>query len=82
MASRVLRVAVMCWFPTESNPIPISIKFKDDTGEIRQIKDIHIISTSTISQGKNFICDAVVSGIKQEFELTFFSEDCRWLLKI
>ena len=82
MAQKTRDVAVMCWFPSSGNPFPVSIKFRDDNGEIMSVKDIYIKDTIDIFQGKEFKCEAIISGIKTMFSLIFFSADCRWTLTI
>ena len=81
MSHRVREVAVMCWFPTsDKEPMPLSIKFIDDDHELISIKDIKILSTETIMQGKEFKCEAIVHDKLIRFTLTFFSGICRWML--
>ena len=82
MAQKSREVAVMCWFPSGSKPFPVSIKFRDDNGEIMSVKDIYIKDTIDVFQGKEFKCEAIIGGIKTDFSLMFFSADCRWLLTI
>ena len=82
MVQRTRDVAVMCWFPTKQDPIPVSIKFMDDNGEICHIKDIRVITTEHISQGKRFSCETFIGEIKHKFTLEFFAEKCRWFLHL
>ena len=83
MALRSREAAVMCWFPTgDKQPIPVSMKFKDDDDEIVSVKEIQIKSTTTIMQGKEYNCESVISGVLRRFSLTFFAESCKWYLKI
>lgn len=80
MAHKPREAAVMCWFPTEGDPLPISMKFKDDEDEIISVKNIRIKTTNDILQGKEYRCEAIISGIMYGFSLTFYTRDCRWLL--
>lgn len=83
MAQRVREAAVMCWFPTNNKqPIPVSAKFMDDNNELISIKDIRILETTSIMQGKEFKCEAEVNNRMIRFTLTFFSGICRWTLSI
>ena len=82
MASRTFRVAVMCWFPTNSEPIPMSLKYQDQNGEIHTLKDIRIKNTNTISQGKRFVCQSAINDTIVNFELMFFADDCHWIMTI
>ena len=82
MASRTSNVAVMCWFPTKGEPIPVSLKYQDQDGEIHSLKDINVKTVNTISQGKRFICEAAINNKNVNFELLFFADDCRWMMII
>lgn len=83
MAQRVREAAVMCWFPTNNKqPIPVSAKFMGDNNEIITVKDIKILETISIMQGKEFKCEAAIDDRMIRFSLTFFSDICRWMLTI
>lgn len=82
MISRVHHVAVMCWFPTKGDPIPMSIKYQDVNGEIYSIKDICIKSTNKVSQGRSFVCEAAINDRIVGFELMFFADSGKWLLSL
>lgn len=83
MAQRVREAAVMCWFPAnKKEPIPVSAKFMDDNNGLISVKDIRILETISIMQGKEFKCEAEVNDRMIRFTLTFFSGICRWMLSI
>ena len=75
-------VACLCWFPTKGQPIPISFKFKDEEGDIHSVKDIDILGITNVMQGKEFRCEAIFDDRKRNFELMFFTSDCRWILSM
>ena len=80
MANKSLPVAVMCWFPTKGEPIPVSLKYQDDNCEIHQIKNLSITAAKNVMQGKMFVCEAEVDNRITRFSLDFFSDDCRWMI--
>ncbi len=75
-------VACMVWFPSNSNPYPISAKFKGDDGEIICVKEISIASMEDIQcngiSSKQYLCNAVIGGLIQKFALIFYPKKCRW----
>ena len=75
-----MEVACLCWFPTKGQPFPISFKYKDEDGDIHSVKDIDILRTENVMQGKEFRCEALIGDQKRSFELMFFKDDCRWVL--
>ena len=74
----------MAWFPTDSQPFPISFKIMDDNGEIKSIKDIQINDMEAIrSQGYKYYkykCKAVLYGIIKEFEIRYYIDSCEWFI--
>ena len=83
MAQKSREVAVMCWFPTgKAEPFPVSMKFRDDEGEIVSIKDIHLKKIETVFQGKEYHCESLIGDRKCSFKLIFFKDDYRWMITI
>ena len=60
------KVAVACWFTSNGRSMPRMVKYEDEEGTIRSIRNIHLIKTeekyfagikiySPISPSKNFV---------------------------
>ena len=74
--------ACMAWFPAGRKLYPVSVKFKGDDGEIICIRNINISSSEDILcngiASKQFLCNAVIGGLVQNFALIFYARPSRW----
>ena len=74
--------ACMAWFPAGRELYPVSVKFKGDDGEVICVRNINISSSEDILCNgiapKQFLCNAVIGGLVQDFALIFYARPSRW----
>lgn len=83
---KMYHIAVMAWFKSNGNPIPISFKFQDDAGEIQSVRDILIKYEEDKNYSgipsKEFGCEAIIGGFIRQFKMIFYAEACKWVMLI
>jgi hypothetical protein len=74
--------ACMAWFPASRELYPVSVKFRGDDGEVICVRNINISSSEDILcngiASKQFLCNAVIGGLVQDFALIFYARPSRW----
>lgn len=77
--------ACMAWFPAGRELYPVSVKFKGDDGEVICVRNINISSSEDILcngiASKQFLCNAVIGGLVQDFALIFYAR-CQAKMKM
>lgn len=83
---KIYDVACKAWFTSSCSPRPLSIKFEGDDGVIQTISNIVIRYSGDKSYNgipsKEFMCEAIIGGIRHEFKLVFYMESCKWVMAI
>ena len=81
---RMLDIACKAWFTATCSPRPLSFKFKGDDGAIQLVSNLNIKCTEDKNYSgipsKEYVCEAIVGGIRQNFKLVFFIEECKWVM--
>lgn len=77
-------IACMAWYAPGYAPTPLIFKFEGHNGTIETVSCIKVISTANKSYDSSgvyeYICEAVIGGIKYGFKIVFYILDCRWIL--
>ena len=77
-------IACMAWYTPGYAPVPLLFKFEGCGGVLQTVCGIKILSTNNKSyegcQVFEYICEAVIDGLKYSFKIIFFILDCRWIL--
>ncbi len=78
-------VACDCWFTSRGETMPRALKFPDENGIMRMVKEIQVLSSE-----KKYYCGipAVEYDCRIAFEgkwmpvrLVFYLEECRWVME-
>ena len=76
------KVAVACWFTSNGRSMPRMVKYEDEEGTIRSIRNIHLIKTEEKYfagiKMKRYDCCAEDCGIMKYFTLLYHIEEVRW----
>ena len=79
-------VACDCWFTSGGKMIPRFLKYCDEEGIIRQIRDIRVVYTQERRYcgipAREYRCEAEIGGRLREFILRFWMEECRWQMEL
>lgn len=81
---KMYHIAVMAWFRSIGEPIPMTFKFQDDSGQIQSVREIEV----QYSENKNYSgipskeygCEAIIGGMIRDFKLIFYTEACKWVM--
>ena len=81
---KIYHIACKVWFTSSCSPRPLSFKFEGDDGIIQTVSNISIKCSEDKNYSgiasKEFSCEAVIGGIRHQFKLVFYLEDCRWVM--
>ena len=81
---RQIEIACECWFTSQGRTMPLMIKFQDECGKIRQIKNIlvkHVeMKRYAGVSALEYDCDIPVWGTVRNVRLVFYVEHCRWVM--
>ncbi len=79
---RYLEAAVDCWFPSTGKFYPRVVKYMEDDGSIRCLKEIQVLYSEQKYyagvQARRFQCKTWEDGREQEFALFFYPEEGTW----
>lgn len=77
-------IACMAWYAPGYAPVPLLFKFEGYDGVLQTVCGIKILSTANKSYDGcrvyEYICEAVIGGIKYGFKIVFYILYCRWIL--
>lgn len=79
-------VACKTWFTATGSARPISFKFQGDDGQIQTVDNL----TIKYAEDKNYSgipsreygCEAIIGGLKHNFRLIFYIEECKWVMAL
>lgn len=78
-------VACNIWFTATGKAMPLMIKYKNSTGEIKSIHDIRVIhDKEQIYSGvksHEYICKGTVNHDDQYFKLIFYQDRVIWVME-
>lgn len=79
-------VACMAWYAPGRAPIPLLFKFEGHDGAIETVNGVKVLSNASKSYDGfgvyEYICEAVIGGIKYGFKLIFYIMLCKWIMVI
>ncbi len=79
-------IAVLAWFRSTGDPMPMLFKFQDDNGELQVVRNliVHYSEDKNYSgiPSKEYGCEAVVGGLIRKFKLVFYLEAGKWVMLI
>ena len=85
-SGKMYHIAVMAWFRSTGDPIPMSFKFQDDSGQIQSVKEIDVRYSEDRNYSgipsKEYGCEAIIGGMIRAFKLIFYTEACKWVMVI
>ena len=78
-------VACGCWFTSKGRAMPKLIKYEDEEGQIREVRELHI----HCAQEKNYDgiptieydCEMKLQGRWRQVKLIYFKEECKWAIR-
>lgn len=77
-------IACMAWYAPGYAPVPLMFKFEGYDGVIETVSGIKVLSSSSKSyDGSNayeYVCEAVIGGIRYVFKLIFYVMNCKWIM--
>lgn len=77
-------IACMAWYAPGHAPLPLLLKFEGYDEVIQTISNIKVLSTTTKSYDGSgvfeYVCEAVIGGIKYCFKLIFCFTECKWIM--
>ena len=77
-------IACMAWYVPGRAPVPLLFKFEGHNGMVETVSCIKVNSTANKSYDGcsvyEYMCEAVINGIKYGFKIVFYILDCRWIL--
>lgn len=77
-------IACMAWYAPGYAPRPLIFKFEGYSGTIETVSGIKVLSTANKSYDGSgvfeYVCEAVIGGIKYNFKLIFFVMECKWTM--
>ena len=83
---RMYHIACKTWYTATCSVRPLSFKFEGDDGMIQTVSNLKINCTEDKYYSgiptKEFKCEAIIGGIRQNFKLIFFMEECKWVMVI
>ncbi len=86
LRGKQINIACECWYTSGGRCMPLMIKFEDEEGIIRTVRDFQI----TYSEKKNYSgipsveygCVLRHQGIQREVRLLFFIDEGRWVMNL
>lgn len=77
-------IACKTWFTATQSVRPLSFKFEGDDGLIQTVNNLTVKYSEDKNYGgipsKEYGCEAVIGGIRQDFLLIFYMEACKWVM--
>ena len=79
-------IACMAWYTPDRPPRPLLFKFEGEDGILQTITDIKIHCTDDKTydgeQVNEYVCDAIIGGIRFGFKLIFYVVSCKWVMVV
>lgn len=77
-------IACQCWFTSSGKITPLMIKLQDETGEIRTIRQIQVLSQEEKMYAGvpsvEFNCKVTIQEQRFDVRLVYYKEENRWIL--
>ena len=77
-------IACHCWFSSKGKVIPLMLKIEDEDGEIRNIRQIEVLSQKEKMYAGiasiEFDCTITILEHKIDVKLIYYKEENRWVL--
>lgn len=81
---RMYHIACKTWFTATQSVRPLSFKFEGDDGLIQTVNNLTVKYSEDKNYGgipsKEYGCEAVIGGIRQDFLLIIYMEACKWVM--
>ena len=79
-------IACMAWYAPGYAPVPLLLKFEGHDGTIETVNGIKVLSSASKSYDGagvfEYVCEAVIGGIRYGFKLIFRVMECKWIMVI
>ena len=79
-------IACQCWFTSKGDSIPLMIKFIDEQGSIRCVKDIEVLYSEKKYfagiQTMEYGCKLRYNNTIRDVNLIFMQEECKWIMLV
>ncbi|MDO5423858.1 MAG: hypothetical protein Q4F41_09045 [Eubacteriales bacterium] len=78
------KAAVSCWFTSTGRAIPQLVKYMDEDGSFRTLKNIQVLTTDQKYYGgilsRKYVCRTLSAGRTWDFTLLYYPESGIWNL--
>ncbi len=77
-------IACECWFDSKGQGMPRLFKYQDETGQVFTVRNIRVRYLEEKNyagvSSREYDCEIMENGIKEQIKLIFFMEHCRWIM--
>lgn len=85
LRGKMVPIACKAWFTASGSPRPLSFKFETADGSLQSVEGVQtkLVEDKCLSgiPSKECSCEAVIDGKCYAFQLIFYTESCRWVLR-